>query len=67
MIALDGPFEGKEYRNVPEGTKTLIDNYRTEMDFYQVTYERTDKGWKFVKEDQLFTTLVEKLSEKQEA
>jgi|APGre2960657373_1045057.scaffolds.fasta_scaffold598184_2 hypothetical protein len=58
MIALDGPFEGKLYVGVSEETKTLIDNYRTLYEFYSVTYERTDKGWKFVKEEPLLSTLV---------
>jgi len=58
MIALDGPFEGKLYPGVHEETKTLIDNYRTPYEFYSVTYERTDKGWKFVKEEPLLSKLV---------
>lgn len=58
MIALDGPFEGKLYPGVSEETKTLIDNYRTPYEFYSVTYERTDKGWKFVKEEPLLSKLV---------
>jgi hypothetical protein len=58
MIALDGPFEGKLYVGVSKETKTLIDNYRTLYEFYSVTYERTDKGWKFVKEEPLLSTLV---------
>ena len=53
MDALDGPLKGKVYRDVPEHTQTLVDQYRTDMDFYQVTYERTKKGWKFKKEEQL--------------
>jgi hypothetical protein len=59
MIALDGPFEGKLYVGVSEETKTLIDNYRTPYEFYSVTYERTDKGWKFVKEEPLLSKLIE--------
>lgn len=58
MKALDGPFEGKLYPGVSEETKTLIDNYRTLYEFYSVTYERTDKGWKFVKEEPLLSKLV---------
>jgi hypothetical protein len=58
MIALDGPFEGKLYVGVSKETKTLIDNYRTLYEFYSVTYERTDKGSKFVKEEPLLSTLV---------
>lgn len=58
MKALDGPFEGKLYPGVSEETKTLIDNYRTPYEFYSVTYERTDKGWKFVKEEPLLSKLV---------
>lgn len=58
MEALDGPFEGKLYPGVSEETKTLIDNYRTPYEFYSVTYERTDKGWKFVKEEPLLSKLV---------
>lgn len=58
MKAIDGPFEGKLYPGVSEETKTLIDNYRTLYEFYSVTYERTDKGWKFVKEEPLLSKLV---------
>ena len=58
MIALDGPFKGKLYRGVPEETHTLIDNYRTFMEFYEVTYERTDEGWKFVKESPMLSKLI---------
>ena len=58
MKAIDGPFEGKLYPGVSEETKTLIDNYRTPYEFYSVTYERTDKGWKFVKEEPLLSKLV---------
>ena len=58
MDALDGPLKGKVYRDVPEHTQTLVDQYRTDMDFYQVTYERTKKGWKFKKEEKLFQERV---------
>ena len=58
MKALDGPLAGKLYRDVPEETKTLIDNYRTFDEFYQVTYQRTDKGWKFIKEESLLSRLI---------
>lgn len=58
MEALDGPFKGKLYPGVHEETKTLVDNYRTLYEFYSVTYERTDKGWKFVKEEPLLSKLV---------
>jgi DNA-binding MarR family transcriptional regulator len=50
MEALDGPLKGKIYFGLPEHTKTIIDYYRTPYDFYCVTYERTDKGWKFIRE-----------------
>ena len=59
MEAIDGPFKGKLYPGVSEETKTLIDNYRTPYEFYSVTYERTDKGWKFVKEEPLLSKLIE--------
>lgn len=59
MEALDGPFKGKLYRDVPEQTKTLIDQYRTDMDFYQVTYERTCDGWKFVKEEAMLSKMID--------
>ena len=58
MKAIDGPFEDKLYVGVSEETKTLVDNYRTLYEFYSVTYERTDKGWKFVKEESLLSKLI---------
>jgi hypothetical protein len=58
MEALDGPFAGKLYVGVPHETKTLVDNYRTFENFYEVTYQRTDNGWKFVKETALLEELL---------
>lgn len=58
MIAIDGPFEGKLYRDVPDETQTLIDHYRTFEEFYKVTYKRTDDGWKHVKTEPMFSELL---------
>jgi hypothetical protein len=57
MIALNGPFEGKEYRDVPDETKQIIDHYRDyyvtkemleDPNYYpihKVVYNRTENGW----------------------
>jgi hypothetical protein len=46
MEALDGPFKGKLYRDVPVGTLRLVDQWYDEQFYiHKVTYLRTDKGW----------------------
>lgn len=61
MIALDGPFKGKEYRNIPDQVENLVDHY---MDYstgevYQATYKRLPDGWKFVKINNMFGEVVD--------
>ena len=59
MEALDGPFKGKLYRDVPEGVLRLIDQYYDDKLFiHKVTYLRTNKGWALETEElveQLYT------------
>ena len=57
MIALDGPFKGKEYRGVPDEVKQIVDTYRDYLIFmddlkdpnyhpiHKVVYNRTENGW----------------------
>lgn len=54
MKALDGPFEGKEYRDVPNETKQIVDYYYDEYvdvdnpqwwPIHKVVYNRTKNGW----------------------
>lgn len=69
MIAINGPLKGKEYFNIPDTTKTLIDYYshwetfddgfKYPTDFFEVTYKRTDKGWKCIQQKKMTGELVE--------
>lgn len=46
-IVLSGPHEGKLFRGVPEGTRTVIDYIRTYYAIFECTYYRTRNGFAF--------------------